>query len=1017
MIDFDYTALSHRMQYWFASPFLWLLLAAALAAAVLLPGPAQAQAGCRLAELHISETTPGAEFDLSFDFEGNCAPPRDDITVTLHEDIGVPSLIANHQVRIGAPGRFYPYYVDPGETDDGDHELIIAGCSGWTRSLSGGDDVNCADAGNLETIRVTNLTLPNRPADTDEGYVITIGWEGVGRFRDSINVDASLEVNGDDEVNYGETVQFSGAGFADGLSVDIYANQSNASAACSEISGWRQVGSTTVGSSGSFTVQVEISQTDFRNAAKYQVCALDGEGTTSGTSIAFDVSPGLEVAGGSERRFAPGEQVTLRFIGGAAPVATVLVAGRLHRQWRQLGDNLLVTLPVNLSGRIVTISVEFGGGRASVNVRLADIELAVSGYRSGSGVGLGQTLIARSGNLEGASEVTSVTLDGIELTFLDGTHSVETVEVRRGQFIATILLDDPGENRLSLVRKFIDDRDGKAQLSIETNNGIQASAEVELAIPTVTVICPNGQECDEDNNTVKRGDSLLIRGENFPPDTNYYDAPGIEVVINDRDRNVDHTASTTWQYLYEIPRRGDPGERLDIDVTIDGHSLRGVIDESLRKLRIAYAELEISPEVVLIGDTLSVKVSGLDGFSSGYSIWVRDGPPLIFGGEVDFTSNRAGEFAGTSVIDREFHLEEVSTNSAKEVRLELQHNERRVVGVNPVVVTLSSGYRPRRPDPPSVPVVAPNGPFSLTVTWDEPGNDGGSPVTGYDVEYALSRDGGFSDAGHGGPDTSHAITDLLQGTEYEVRVRAINREGASDWSWPASRATEPLVASIETAPGAESVTAGAPARFRITLSHPAPLTVRLAYDFTGDFGTGGSGECAITAGNTCEYSIATSESPATASGSLAVAIVPAEGYSVGTSPAQVTIVTTTPEPTATPTPEPEPTATPTPEPTATLEPTDTPVPPPTIDQAALTATVVAAVVGTSTGTARDRPAAEDDSNDGGIGPWAIAFIMLAVSVVLAGIIGVAVWLILRRRAGPGDANSDGDPGTGGALDA
>ena len=294
-----------------------------------------------------------------------------------------------------------------------------------------------------------------------------------------------------------------------------------------------------MGSGGRFTFEEEITLADFRNAGKYQVCALDGEGTTSGTSISFEVRPGLEVAGGSDRRFAPGEQVTLRLIGGGTTgVNNVLVAGRPHRQWRQAGDNLLVTLPSNVTGRIVTILVEFGDDRASINVSLADIELDVSGYRTGVGAGLGQTVIVRANNLSGATDVIGVTLDGIELTFLDGNRSVDTVEVSRGQFTATVLLDDPSENRLSLIRKYIDDSDGEAKLSIETDNGIKATAEVALAVPTVTVTCPNGRECDEDNNAVKRGDSLLIRGENFPPDVNYYDAPRIEVIINDRDRNV-----------------------------------------------------------------------------------------------------------------------------------------------------------------------------------------------------------------------------------------------------------------------------------------------------------------------------------------------------------------------------------------------------------------------------------------------------------------------------------------------
>ncbi|MCE2500787.1 MAG: hypothetical protein J4G13_08000, partial [Dehalococcoidia bacterium] len=96
-------------------------------------------------------------------------------------------------------------------------------------------------------------------------------------------------------------------------------------------------------------------------------------------------------------------------------------------------------------------------------------------------------------------------------------------------------------------------------------------------------------------------------------------------------------------------------------------------------------------------------------------------------------------------------------------------------------------------------------------------------------------------------------------------------------------------------------------------------------------------------------------------------------------------------------------------------PTHTPVPPPTIDRTAITATAVAAVVGTEAGTARDRPTAEDESDDGGIDPLAIALIILVVIIVLAGIIGGGIWLFLRRRRGP--QNGNGAPDDNGGPDA
>ena len=59
-------------------------------------------------------------------------------------------------------------------------------------------------------------------------------WPGQ-RNRDTVGVDASLEVDGDDEVGYGKTVKFEGSGFADGLSVNVYADPGTSSASCNDI--------------------------------------------------------------------------------------------------------------------------------------------------------------------------------------------------------------------------------------------------------------------------------------------------------------------------------------------------------------------------------------------------------------------------------------------------------------------------------------------------------------------------------------------------------------------------------------------------------------------------------------------------------------------------------------------------------------------------------------------------------------------------------------------------------------
>ena len=77
----------------------------------------------------------------------------------------------------------------------------------------------------------------------------------------------------------------------------------------------------------------------------------------------------------------------------------------------------------------------------------------------------------------------------------------------------------------------------------------------------------------------------------------------------------------------------------------------------------------------------------------------------------------------------------------------------------------------------------------LRVYWYEPGEDGGSAITGYDVEYRSVGSEQWTDAGHTGTSQPALITGLRFNTSYEVRVRARNANGAGSWSSVESRRT------------------------------------------------------------------------------------------------------------------------------------------------------------------------------------------------------------------------------------
>jgi len=82
---------------------------------------------------------------------------------------------------------------------------------------------------------------------------------------------------------------------------------------------------------------------------------------------------------------------------------------------------------------------------------------------------------------------------------------------------------------------------------------------------------------------------------------------------------------------------------------------------------------------------------------------------------------------------------------------------------------------------------------SVTLAWDEPTDDGRSPIKKYVVEKADVKRGVFSDAGETTADTKQLkVAKLLEGNDYMFRVSAENEIGQGK---PASLA-EPVTAKL-----------------------------------------------------------------------------------------------------------------------------------------------------------------------------------------------------------------------------
>ncbi len=92
----------------------------------------------------------------------------------------------------------------------------------------------------------------------------------------------------------------------------------------------------------------------------------------------------------------------------------------------------------------------------------------------------------------------------------------------------------------------------------------------------------------------------------------------------------------------------------------------------------------------------------------------------------------------------------------------------------------------------------------LIATWTAP-NNGGSPITAYDLQYRTGEEE-WTEISEGiGTNTSYPITGLTKAAEYDVQVRAVNEIGAGDWS---ESAAETPPATVPDAPVAPTLYAG-----------------------------------------------------------------------------------------------------------------------------------------------------------------------------------------------------------------
>ena len=133
-------------------------------------------------------------------------------------------------------------------------------------------------------------------------------------------------------------------------------------------------------------------------------------------------------------------------------------------------------------------------------------------------------------------------------------------------------------------------------------------------------------------------------------------------------------------------------------------------------------------------------------------------------------------------------------------------------------------------------------PKKFSVLWTAPANDGGEPITDYNIGY-TPEGGSETVESHGGTTPPHEITGLTDNVLYTVRVRAVNSVGAGEWSSPVVRAA--VFAPAQTTGLAVASTGDG----TIDLSWSAPASEAAITDYRLEYTPSGGSATEVLAGS------------------------------------------------------------------------------------------------------------------------------------------------------------------------
>lgn len=164
------------------------------------------------------------------------------------------------------------------------------------------------------------------------------------------------------------------------------------------------------------------------------------------------------------------------------------------------------------------------------------------------------------------------------------------------------------------------------------------------------------------------------------------------------------------------------------------------------------------------GSTLNIPVS-VTGFPAPSISWTARNEPLKSSGPVQVTTKDSDSSVTVKPCNR-------------------SHSGMYQITAENVVGTANAEFEVIVKDKPSPPRDLKVGEIqkeSISISWQKPEDDGGSPITGYTIEKRDAKKTSWSSAGKCKPDElNFTITKLIEGNDYHIRVCAVNDIGTSD---------------------------------------------------------------------------------------------------------------------------------------------------------------------------------------------------------------------------------------------